>query len=363
MFRLLSDCRFLLLTCLLALTSPVHALTVRCVGNASQLTAALDEATASTDTIFIIRLRTGTYQTVNGNEAFQFWASKPDQLIELSGGWSGSNGTCETKSNDPSLTILVGVATRTTLKFGVTGSAVTPNTTAYVHDLTLRNPSHAINETACLYGSTSIGHTLVERVHLEQCSTTVNSPSAEAGFFHNVSGLLSLRNISARDSRGNVFVGIFVFTTGNGISRLSQISVTTMETIVLNATSSGLGLTNAENGTTHVSNTVTWGNDPNPSTADIRAEGNGIHFSRVHYGKLMGAPTTNNTPGTGDPGFVAVGNPRLRPDSILIDSGLSNPQGGSGAYDADGRARVQGVAVDVGAFEASPDIIFGNGFD
>jgi len=65
--------------------------------------------------------------------------------------------------------------------------------------------------------------------------------------------------------------------------------------------------------------------------------------------------------GTGDPGFVAIGDPHLRSDSILIDSGVANPEGGSGSYDADGAVRVQGPAVDVGAFES--DVVFEDGFE
>ena len=365
MLRPLSTLYRLPVACLLASATSAHALTTRCVGKSTQLNAALGEAMASADPVFVIRLRAGTYPTASGNEAFEFFSNGAGKHIELSGGWSGSGDTCETKSNDPSLTVLVGVSTHTTLRFGVSGNAVTPTTTAYVHDLTLRNPSHASNDTACLYGSARVGQVLIDRVQLEQCSTASNSPSREAAFFNNVGGSISLRNVSARDSRGQAFVGIYAYSAGSSVTRMSHVSVTEIEKTSLSAGASGLALTNVDDATAYVSNTVSWGNDEHPNTADIRATGNNIHFSRVHYGKRIGTPTTDDAPGTGDPGFIAVGNARLRPDSILVDSGLSNPQGGSGAYDADGRDRAQGQGLDVGAFEATPvvDAIFGNGFD
>ncbi|MEZ5544466.1 MAG: hypothetical protein R3F10_04625 [Lysobacteraceae bacterium] len=94
--------RHLLVTVALAATALVaapaqaqaQALTIRCVGTVAQLSAAMDEANASTDTNFIIRVRTGTYDASQAATKFELGASEPDQVIELSGGWSGSGGSC-----------------------------------------------------------------------------------------------------------------------------------------------------------------------------------------------------------------------------------------------------------------------------
>ncbi len=58
---------------------------------------------------------------------------------------------------------------------------------------------------------------------------------------------------------------------------------------------------------------------------------------------------------------MAPGDPHLRYDSLLRDSGVADPEGGSGSYDADGAGRVLGAGVDVGAFES--DALFRDGFD
>lgn len=68
------------------------------------------------------------------------------------------------------------------------------------------------------------------------------------------------------------------------------------------------------------------------------------------------------------PRRAATGNPRLRPDSPLVDIGIDAPDGGMGTFDADGLARVRGVAVEVGAFEREPDaseydLLFADGFE
>ena len=79
-------------------------------------------------------------------------------------------------------------------------------------------------------------------------------------------------------------------------------------------------------------------------------------------GRVRQATASKRGPGTGDPGFVAPGEGGLRPDSILVDSGVAAPEGGTGIRDVDGRFRVLGAAVDVGAIEYD-DVLFRDGFD
>lgn len=355
-----------------ALPSTGHALTVRCVGNVSQLAAALDEANASSDTAFVIRVRTGTYNAAQVAAPFEILVNVPDQVIELSGGWSGSGGTCQSRSLDPSLTVLVGTVDRTALALRMYSGANSASV-AHAHSLTLRNPNNYNanpGNAACLYGSNfSLGEIRVERLHLEQCVSLGSGMPAAYFFNHGVTNgqdtRLTVRNVSLRDSSAKNVGGIAVATYNGCVSRLSQLSITTSQMTDPAANSSGLHLANF-GGSVYLSNSVVWGNDPDPATRDIYVHGgSGVYFNRVHYGSLDGTPSGNNAPGTGDPGFVAPGNARLRADSILIDSGIVNPPGGTGTHDADGNARVQGGHVDVGAFEAAPysDLIFADDFE
>lgn len=364
MIRAFFHSRILALASLLVCAAPSYALTVRCAGTVQQLAAALDEANASTDTAFIIRLREGTYDAGQAPQTFALYADNPDQVVELSGGWSGSGGTCQTRSFDPSLTVLVGTATRGALLLGVTSGA-TATSTVYVNDLTLRNPAYTGIYVACLSGTvTAPGELRAERLRMEQCMAQAVGAGG-AGSFDNNGGVVTLRDVSVRNSRATNGGG-FLVQTHNGTTNLSQLSITTAEAIAPNSLSSGLYVQNYSNSITNVSNSVIWGNDPTPATADIYVFGSGIHFTRVHYGSLSGTPASNVSPGTGDPGFVAAGDAHLRADSLLIDSGIASPPGGLGLYDADGNTRVRGAAVDVGAFESAPvsnDTIFKNDFE
>ncbi len=56
---------------------------------------------------------------------------------------------------------------------------------------------------------------------------------------------------------------------------------------------------------------------------------------------------------TTNPQYVnaGAGDLRLQPTSLLINSGVDAPPGGTSALDAGGAARIQGVAIDIGAYE------------
>lgn len=68
------------------------------------------------------------------------------------------------------------------------------------------------------------------------------------------------------------------------------------------------------------------------------------------------------------PGFVNASSPQLAPTSTLRDLGISSaPFPGLGDFDFTGNPRVQGAAVEIGAYElaplAMPDALFANGFE
>jgi uncharacterized repeat protein (TIGR01451 family) len=75
-----------------------------------------------------------------------------------------------------------------------------------------------------------------------------------------------------------------------------------------------------------------------------------------------GEPNAGFTEGVGtlavDPLFIdpADANYHLRPNSPLINAGTNSPDGGLPDVDADGRSRIIGGTVDIGAYEASADL-------
>jgi hypothetical protein len=66
---------------------------------------------------------------------------------------------------------------------------------------------------------------------------------------------------------------------------------------------------------------------------------------------------------TANPGFLNASNARLAANSPMRDAGYSIAVGGVGDSDLDGSARVQGAAVDIGAFELAPTALLVDGFE
>jgi len=336
---------------------PSHAFSA-CVGTAQQLHDALANVALSGDAIVVIKLRTGTYIQTAGTGNFSATATHSNQTVEISGGWSGPNNSCQNKSFDAADTILVGGAYNTALYLS-TGNAVSGSVLS-AHDLTLANDGYAATGFgACLMTYVSANNEAVlERLQMVECLAP-NSSNA-AGYLENTGGLLTMRNVYVRSSLAKSNGGLSVSTYSGGTTRLSHLSITNTASTGSDSLTSGLYLANFSDSFTYLSNSVIWGNDPDAATMDLYTFGSGMFLTRVHHGKRGGVPTSNISPSTGDPGFANYNDPHLRADSILIDSGVANPVGGSGTFDAGGRTRVLGGAVDVGAFES--DLLFANGF-
>lgn len=348
---------------LLQVAGPGHALTIRCVGDSQQLANAIAEANTSVDSIFSIRLREGVY-TNSHALSYDIVPRGSKRLIELSGGWSGANLSCQSKRFDPALTTLVGTANRVALGFSLHSLLGQNDNLVYLIDLSFTNPGFTQEANgACLRGSIESGHAAsLDRIHAHDCFAPFGSHASV-----NLSnrGSLTARNIYVRDGAALNNGGLRVDAYAGAIAHLAQITVTGTQSSGDGWLGSGITLITFGNGLIHLSNSVTWGNDADADTQDLWINGAGVVLTRVHYGSIEGSPAVNIAPGTGDPGFVSVDDARLRSHSPLIDSGTDSPQGGAGTFDADGRARVQGAAIDVGAFESAPtpvDLIFRDGF-
>lgn len=361
---------FLLALFLLAFAPPSHALKVLCVGTSQELTSALGEANAlwNADSAVYIRLRPGQY--VNNlpslEHAFHLAPNRSNQTVKLSGGWSQD---CQIQHYGSPRTVLIGTAERRALEFRLDNGNHTGNR-LFINDLDLQNMVFDLpedNVAACLAGALGPGNeATIERLAMRHCYATYGE-SASILIFNR--GKLVLRNIAVNGGVAKNNGGISLFTFDHGVSHLAQISVT--NTRALNPGNSpavsGIALMSQDFAVTHLSNSVTWGNDVAGGAADLFLHGPGITLTRVHRGKLNamgGAPADDIAPGTGSPGFVAVGDAHPRPDSILIDSGLYSPVGGAGSWDVEGNPRKRGATTDVGAYEAPvADVIFRNGFD
>lgn len=354
--------RFLPLLALCCLPGTSHAITTYCVHDAKELQIALFAAINNTDTPVIVNLRKGTYDAGGANGAFVAVQNHSNQTIVISGGWSGDNGECTQHANGASATVLVGNSSRRTLALAT--SNANPNTAnfLYLSDLTLTNPDGA-GIASCLDAKVTPGSNFtVERLHFDGCISQSSEFDTAVGFLAN-GGQLIIDDVVARRGNAPFNGGITARATNGGAIHMTHLSLTDNRALITSPSviTSGLLLSTDANGSRiDVGNSVAWGNATDVDSKDIGISGPNIHLNRVHYGDLKGTPASNSASSSGAPGFVAVGDAHLRTDSILIDTG-SNAVGG-GLYDVDGHARVEGAAVDVGAYEWS-ETIFKNGFD
>lgn len=362
MFRSLAEFRTLIALGLLVLAAPTHAITQFCVHDAQELADAI-QAVGQGDSPVVINLRKGTYDASASSNSFYLPMVHSNQLVGISGGWSGDNGACTTHSNDPASTVIVGSGDRRPLWVNTDPTNSQFNNSVFVTDLTLRNPTGSVPYGGCMsVRVTPTSKLTVDRLVMEQCVATIGSASATVS---NEGGQVDLRNIVARYGKSPSIAGMGISTSKAGETRLSQMSITANTVSLDAAPASGLSLSTLPDGSTiSLSNTVVWGNTVDVDTRDIAVSGPGITLARVHYtalGGSNGAPASNVGNSSGDPGFVSPGDPRLRANSSLIDSGISSPGGGAGYYDVEGHARLTGATLDVGAFEWS-DKIFASGF-
>ncbi|MBI2398689.1 MAG: hypothetical protein HYV17_12910 [Xanthomonadales bacterium] len=335
---------------LLALPGAGHAF-VRCVTTSEALTTALQDAYSTADAVSYILIAEGTYTSSDG---FSLTLVNPIQGINLVGGFS--RPSCATKVQDPaSATVLVGTPLFPALRVRTHEPAQVQN--IYIADLSLRHPGYTGSLTgACLHVENwKASHQVtIERVRIEQCNATQRAAAQVGG-----PGTSIVRNLLLRDN-ATPKAASFQAVSGGTLS-LAQL------TVVHNAGQIGLELISGGSGSKlFLSNSVVTSNAPNPFGTNIDAWHDAlgeIRLERVHADIINGSPTANIAPSSGDPGFVSATDPHLRDDSVLVDSGVPNPTGNAGTLDADGKARVFGAAVDVGAFEYVPDALFSDGFE
>ncbi len=174
--------RPLLALSLFFLATPGRALTTYCVHDAAELYSALVAAQNSSDTPVIVNIRKGTYNAADAAGAFNLVQVHSNQLVAVSGGWSGDIGECTQHSNDASDTVLVGTATRRTLKLATSNANPNVNNTLYVSDLTLRNPAGG-DVSSCLDLKVTPGNSVTaNRLQIDQCVAQDSSFSTVAGF-------------------------------------------------------------------------------------------------------------------------------------------------------------------------------------
>ena len=299
-----------------------------------------------------IRLRQGLYQRTSGTS---FTLDILDgQEILLSGGWVGPNDTCVSLVHDPRTTVIDAMTTGQGLDV-----SLGPNSPPFsVLNITFIDgrPNPNLNYTTGTGLHIGVPPGNDSNVLVERCIFEGNHAHSGSGLAIAVGG-----DIIVRD---NLFVGNSTEYSGAATSLSAAGTLYfTNNTVTGNLDNSTFdaGAVNLYgNGVRIAANNIIAGYPGLAGDADLRLQGPALLIANL-VGVISGTPDPASIGNiSGNPGFVGAGDYRLRADSRARDAGTV-PLGGAGSFDVIGRARLQGAAVDLGAFEF--EAVFRNGFE
>jgi hypothetical protein len=339
---------------------------VACVDSANQLAdalAALSVSTTNSDADEI-RVQVGTYVAPAGGF---IGAVTNHHNLTIRGGYLDAG--CTQQATDATLTLLdgnhaAGVLTINTIAI--------PDSDIEVSGVTFQN-GNASNVSGSSAGGLKIGdpnpisggRILVER------NIFRNNNSVGNGFSQAVGGLLAATDGTALVVRGNLFVG------NSSPNAAAASFYSNNEIDVSNNTFAGNQSTDAQVQTRvmidyttftglKLSNNIFWGNNLAAGIFDVNLSGSGPgQIGATLLNNDIEGATGTAVAATGtlhvDPAFVGDDNFRLAASSLLIDAGVDEPPGGLTDIELDGAPRIDGTAVDLGAFESS--YIYSNSFE
>jgi hypothetical protein len=348
---------------LLLAGSASAATNVACVGSAGDLTNALAGlSTSSTNTdADEIRIMVGSYAAPAGG-----WTGTVTTHHDLTVRGGYLDAACAQQTLDASMTVLDGNDAAGVLTIE---TPLGPDSNIEVSGLTFQHGSGmtAFNSSA---GGLKIGdpnpisngNILIER-------NIFRNNSGNAGFgSHAVGGLLAATDGESLIVRGNLFANnsapnaaaAYLFSNNeidvsNNTFTGNQSLDTDQPTRVMLGFFTLAGM--------NLSNNIFWGNSVAKGVFDIDLSGEFAAATLVNNDIESSTGTAASAAGTlhAAPDFAGAGNFRLTHSSPLIDAGMGDPTGGSTGVDLDGAPRIDGSAIDVGAYESS--FLFVDGFD
>lgn len=335
-----------------AIAGPVPA-AMFCVGNATQLNNALNEA-GTNGQHDDVRMMPGVYTRspdVAGDNMFQHILEN-GRNFSLSGGW---NTGCTSQTRlDPAVTVIDGQLTHKLLYIG-NGANVSG-------DVQLRNFTLQRGLTLAMDGLFELGVT---------DASSANVWLDNLRFIDNVKfGNNMIAPVELRLGTGTLRVRSSVFV-GNSTSDGGALGIQSQGYVYLNnntivgnevfAVTGYGGLVLRGDAIYSLNNNVVWGNTNAPDERDLYVNAPNVSARHNHFGVTYGAFALDHNSTYGDPKLVSFDEPRPRANSPLRNSGLANPSGGSTSQDASGQARVQEGTLDRGAFES--EALLSSGFE
>jgi len=357
----------------LTTTSTVYSATF-CATTSAELQQALDTA-AGNNQADIIKIKTGDYIIPPGG--FEYEGVNEDHGLEISGGWTPSPlDPCTFHFNNTSVldTVLDGdsLARVLFIHSGATSDNFKVSNLTFI-DGTAENPN-AGGLQFLPHGNFS-GDFLLER------SAFVNNQSNSASALLVLAGInnskVIIRNnlFFSNNNLNNNYAVVLRNNTGLGIYFTNNTVISNTATATNRG---GLGVLLYGSADAYVANNILWNNDTidmqisdfDNATGTVYAFNNNIGTQQI--GAAFQSANNISIPPLFEDGFLAY---IPTADSQMLDVGIHPPQIPSppnflnawqlGEIDFLGNPRVQGIKVDMGAFEAPPrpDLIFVDGFE
>lgn len=301
-----------------------------------------------------IRLREGTFNVPAGGFVFQ---STESRSLSISGNW---NAGC-TSTRGISDTILDGLGTEQIMRLTNSNGDITVRRIVFLDGFKSATsaPVFSAGGLQVNGGATQGTNVTVERNQflLNEDACDCPASGSAALLASTASGVLRIRN--------NLFFGNVGKQNAAAriLARASSTANVTSNTAVgngkANATFGGMTLETDPGVSIVASNNIIWAN----LGFDLKVSPAATLLSN-DIEDLFGTPnaaSANNVnvdPEFDGGSFLSF---KLKPSSPLVNAGINAAPGGLSSVDLSGNTRVQGVSVDVGAYET--DVLFSDGFD
>jgi len=350
-----------------AACAPLHAAQY-CVGSNSDFDAMINDVYSQKPwyTDVDIRFRPGTYSSNLDPSSLGIYIFTPfigqfaaTYNLKLSGGWN-AGCTIQAAPGGPP-TIIDGKGTRRILYTDVNDGANTDNVTVNIdinqiefyrhkgatqYAVQLSAPSGDVKMSYCKFRNGGgralyIGNTMTYSMHdcLFEGNVLSNASASE---------LVTAETELTSAVFNNTFRNNTIPTPSSGHTAL----------IVLgNANTTGAGVAAFENN-------IVSGNTlcaANCYTVEVDNLGT-VKYNLIDLAKVYGTPLSSSNNVSGPALFVNSQGAEIEPGSAARDKGRTSAVSGV-PFDIAGADRVQGSAVDIGAHEIDPDVVFASGFD
>lgn len=351
-----------------AASAPRHAgAFTYCVGNGSEFDAMLASVSNGPRTTDIdIRLRPGTYSSNTNPSGFGIYIFAPfigqfaaTYALKLSGGWN-AGCTVQAAPGGPA-TIIDGLGTRQILYTTVNDGANTDNVTVNIninqvefyrhkgatqYAVQLDAPNGDVQMSYCKFRNGGgralyIGASLTFTLHdcLFEGNVLSNTSASE---------LVTANTDLTSAIFNNTFRSNTIPTPSSGHTALIVLGT---------ASTTGVGVAAFENN-------IVAGNTlcaTNCYTLEVDGLGT-IKYDLIDLTKVYGTPLSSLNNVTGSALFVNSTGAEIGAGSAAQDKGRTSAVTNL-AFDIAGRDRVMGGAVDIGAFEIDPNLVFADGFE